>query len=83
LGLGLISPEGMRIKYLRQWAKRCHACATLVPDVNRQFCPNCGKNTLMRVSVETNEKGELKCYFNPKKKINLRGTKVTTISLTF
>ena len=38
LGIQIVSIDGMRIKILKQWVKRCHGCSTLVPDVRKIFC---------------------------------------------
>jgi RNA-binding protein NOB1 len=77
MGLNLITFDGRRIKHLTRYVNRCYACSTLVPDVRRIFCPNCGNQTLKKVSATINEQGEAVFYYNPKRRINLRGTKYT------
>ncbi|EFC47870.1 predicted protein [Naegleria gruberi] len=74
MGLNLVSVDGFRIKYLSQWVKRCTCCYTIVPDVERRFCPNCGHETLKRITCVMDEDGTLNFYYNPKAKISLRGT---------
>jgi RNA-binding protein NOB1 len=76
MGLNLVSIDGRRIKYLTRYVKRCYGCSTLVPDTSRIFCPNCGIDTLKRVTcIIDSATGEAKFYFNPKKKIKERGSK--------
>jgi RNA-binding protein NOB1 len=75
MGLNLVSIKGFRIKRISQWVKRCSCCGAIEPDVKRIFCPKCGNNTLLRVSCSSDENGDVKFFFNAKKKINLRGTK--------
>jgi RNA-binding protein NOB1 len=47
---------------------------SLVPDMSKKFCPDCGYDTLKRVSVRVNSRG-IKVYVNWKKPISLRGSK--------
>ena len=75
MGLNVVSIEGYKIKYLKKWIKRCYGCYTIETDMRRKFCSNCGNNTLLRVSCDTNENGDLVYYINAQKKLNLRGTK--------
>ncbi|KAG2382900.1 hypothetical protein C9374_004867 [Naegleria lovaniensis] len=74
MGLNLVSVDGFKIKYLSQWVKRCTCCFTIVPDVERKYCPNCGHDTLRRITCVMDEDGTLNFYYNPKAKISLRGT---------
>jgi len=39
------------------------------------FCEYCGSHTLVKVSVYIKEDGSVTYFKNPKRKINLRGTK--------
>nr|CAG4714120.1 unnamed protein product [Naegleria fowleri] len=78
MGLNLVSVDGFKIKYLSQWVKRCTCCFTIVPDVERKYCPNCGHDTLRRITCVMDEDGTLNFYYNPKAKISLRGTIYTS-----
>jgi len=76
LGVEVVSVEGFRIKHLKQWVLRCHACGAIVKDTTRQFCPECGSgDTLKRVSYSVNDKGEEQIWINPNKRLNTRGTR--------
>jgi RNA-binding protein NOB1 len=76
MGLNLISIDGRRIKYLTRYVKRCYGCSTLVPDTRRIFCPNCGIDSLKRVTcIVDSATGEANFYYNPRKQINNRGNK--------
>ena len=44
-------------------------------DVERKYCDRCGSNLLGKVSVYINDNGEITYFDNPKRRINLRGTK--------
>lgn len=44
-------------------------------NVEKEFCEFCGSHTLSKVSVYINEKGDITYFRNPKRKINLKGTK--------
>ncbi|QPG76424.1 hypothetical protein FOA43_003813 [Brettanomyces nanus] len=68
IGLNLINAmSGMRIKRVRNYMYRCHACFTLTPmpkdGTPKHFCPNCGGATLMRCTVSVDSKtGEVKPF---------------------
>ncbi|MCO5554303.1 hypothetical protein L7F22_007832 [Adiantum nelumboides] len=51
MGLSLVGIEGQRIKQVKSWVLRCHACAKICKDSERKFCPHCGNPTLLRTSV--------------------------------
>lgn len=44
-------------------------------EVERTYCEFCGSHLLGKVSVFINEDGQLSFFDNPKRRINLRGTK--------
>jgi RNA-binding protein NOB1 len=44
-------------------------------DIEREYCEYCGSHTLAKVSVYISENGEISYFDNPKRRINLRGTK--------
>ncbi len=68
IGLNLFDAmSGLRIKRVRNYMYRCHACFTMVPmpkdGTPKHFCPNCGCATLMRCPVSVDSKtGEVKAY---------------------
>jgi RNA-binding protein NOB1 len=45
--------------------------------MEKQFCPSCGNNTLMRVSAGLNKQGELCIYLKENFQYNTRGTRVS------
>lgn len=57
MGLNLISEEGKRIKNLKTWVLRCHACFKICKENSKKFCPSCGNPTLLRVSVTVTTPG--------------------------
>ncbi|KAF2279909.1 uncharacterized protein EI97DRAFT_105263 [Westerdykella ornata] len=75
LQLSLISPSMQRIKTLRTYVLRCHACFFLTKEMTKQFCPRCGQPTLNRVSCTTNAKGEFKLHLAKNHQWNNRGNK--------
>ncbi|KAJ2505843.1 20S-pre-rRNA D-site endonuclease nob1 [Coemansia sp. RSA 2049] len=74
MGVGLITPDGTRIKALRTWVLRCHACAHTTRSMATQFCPACGHPTLKRCAVSTAPDGRLTVHLRANYKYNLRGT---------
>ncbi|KAL2040629.1 hypothetical protein N7G274_006608 [Stereocaulon virgatum] len=73
IGLDLLTPSIQRIRTIKTFILRCHACFEKVKDINKQFCPKCGKPTLTRVSCSTNQKGEFKIYLKKDMQWNHRG----------
>ncbi|CAG8438264.1 581_t:CDS:2 [Ambispora leptoticha] len=73
--LNLLSIDGIRIKRIKSWVLRCHACFKITSNMEKQFCPNCGGPTLIRTSTSTDENGNIKYYLKKNFQYNLRGTK--------
>ena len=77
LGIPILSAaDGRVIKRTKQFVLRCFACFKTTEDMSRKFCPKCGNlDTLKRVSVTTDQKGNRRIFINYKKAINVRGTR--------
>jgi len=73
MNLNLLSPSLQRIRHLKTYILRCHACFHQVRDMSKQFCPRCGKPTLNRVACSTDEKGEFKIHLKKNMQWNSRG----------
>ena len=59
MNLNLLSTTTLqRIRHLKSFIMRCHACFLTTKDMNKQFCPRCGKDTLTRVSCTTDANGQ-------------------------
>ncbi|GFY51068.1 RNA-binding protein NOB1 [Trichonephila inaurata madagascariensis] len=75
MGLNVISVDGMLIKRTHVFILRCYSCYKTTGDSTKVFCPNCGNNTLKRVSVTVSEDGTKRIHINFKKPIPIRGTR--------
>ena len=75
IGLNLLSPSLQRIRNIRTYILRCHACFQRVKDTSKQFCPRCGKPTLTRVSCSTNQKGEFRIHLKKNMQWNNKGNR--------
>ncbi|KKA20691.1 Proteasome maturation ans ribosome synthesis protein Nop10 [Rasamsonia emersonii CBS 393.64] len=64
-----------RIRHLKTYIKRCHACFCTTKEMNRQFCPRCGKDTLTRVSCTTDANGQFKLHLKKNMQWNNRGNR--------
>jgi RNA-binding protein NOB1 len=73
MNLNLLSPSVERVRHIKTFVLRCHACFLVVKDTSKQFCPRCGKPTLTRVSCTTNSQGEFKMHFKKNMQWNNRG----------
>lgn len=78
MGLNLISVEGIRVRSIKNWVLRCHACFSVSRQMDRKFCDKCGGPTLIRTSVAVDpESGEMRLFLKRNFQYNNRGTKYT------
>ncbi|MCJ1473594.1 Nin1 binding protein [Lambiella insularis] len=73
MNLNLLSPSMLRIRHLKTYILRCHACFEKTKDMAKQFCPRCGQPTLTRVACSTNAKGEFQIHLKKNMQWNTRG----------
>ncbi|KUJ17559.1 putative 20S-pre-rRNA D-site endonuclease nob1 [Mollisia scopiformis] len=73
MNLNLLSPKFMRVRELKTWVLRCHACFYISKDMAKQFCPRCGKPSLMRTSCSTDKDGNFKVHLKKNMQYNTRG----------
>jgi RNA-binding protein NOB1 len=73
MNLNLLSPSLQRIRQLKTWVLRCHACFNITKDMSKQFCSRCGKDTLMRASCSTDKDGNFKVHLKKNMQWNNRG----------
>jgi len=74
MNLNLLSVDGISIKKVQKWIKRCYSCKRICKDLEALFCPICGSNSLTKISYTVDSEGNT--FFNlPRKKRNLRGLK--------
>ncbi|KAJ5831916.1 hypothetical protein N7474_000227 [Penicillium riverlandense] len=76
MNLNLLSTTTLqRIQHLKSFIKRCHACFLTTKDMNKQFCPRCGKDTLTRVSCTTTANGQFTMHLKKNMQWNNRGNR--------
>lgn len=73
MNLNLLSPSLQRIRQLKTWVLRCHACFFITRDMDKQFCVRCGKPTLLRTSCSTDKDGNFKVHLKKNMQWNNRG----------
>lgn len=73
MNLNLLSPSLARVKHLKTYVMRCHACFATSKDLSKQFCARCGQPSLTRVSCSTNANGEFKLHLKKNMQWNSRG----------
>jgi RNA-binding protein NOB1 len=73
INLNLLSPAMHRIKQLKSFVLRCHACFHVTKEMTRQFCPKCGQPTLNRVSCSTDASGQFRLHLKKNYQHNTRG----------
>jgi len=71
MGLKVVSFDGLIIKRTQQFVLRCYSCNKFCKNVEKQFCPVCGNNTMVKVVVKVNDHGDVQYY--QVQKINKRG----------
>jgi RNA-binding protein NOB1 len=72
--LRLYSPDGRRVKRLKHWLLRCHACYATTKAMERRFCPKCGGPTLLRTSYSVDGSGRVTLHLRGDYQYRLRGT---------
>ena len=75
IGLNLLSPTFQKIKNVKTFILRCHACFQQVRDTSKQFCPRCGNATLTRVSCSTDYKGVFRIHLKKNMEWHHRGNR--------
>ncbi|KAL3422856.1 hypothetical protein PVAG01_04604 [Phlyctema vagabunda] len=73
MNLNLLSPSLQRIRQLKSWVLRCHACFNIEKDMAKQFCGRCGKPTLLRTSCSTDKDGNFRVHLKKNMQWNTRG----------
>ena len=65
LKLHLYSTDGKRIKMVKSWLMRCHACYWTTLDTNKKFCGKCGGLTLTKTSYRVDASGNRQLFLRP------------------
>ena len=73
MNLNLLSTSLARVKHLKTFVLRCHACFQITKDMGKQFCPKCGQPSMTRVACSTNTNGEFKLHLKKNMQWNNRG----------
>lgn len=73
--LELYTTDGCRVKNVKNWLLRCHACFATTRNMESRFCPKCGGPTLIRTSYMIDESGACHMFLRSDFQYNLRGTK--------
>ena len=73
INLNLLSPQLTRVKHLKTFVLRCHACFQVTKDMSKQFCPRCGQPSLTRVACSTSSSGEFKLHLKKNMQWSHRG----------
>ncbi|KAK2779115.1 Nin1 binding protein [Emmonsiellopsis sp. PD_33] len=74
MNLNLLSTNTMqRIRHLNSHILRCHGCFFTTKEMDKQFCPRCGKPTLNRVSCSTSASGAFRMHLKKNMQWNTRG----------
>lgn len=73
MNLNILSTSFQRIRQLKTWVLRCHACFDISKDMSRQFCKKCGGATMLRVSCSTDKDGKFQVHLKRNMQWNNRG----------
>ena len=49
MGMRVMSMNGMMIKKTKQWIKKCNACFNIIYQMEKEFCPRCGSDFVVKV----------------------------------
>ena len=73
MNLNLLSTSLQRVKRVKTWILRCHACFKTTKDMSKQFCSRCGKPALTRVSCTVDQNGKFTLHLKKNMQWNHRG----------
>ncbi|RPA84640.1 hypothetical protein BJ508DRAFT_183395, partial [Ascobolus immersus RN42] len=75
LKMNLLSPTTtQRIKKIKTFVLRCHACFFITRDMSKQFCPRCGSgDTLLRTTSVTKADGTFQIFLKKNFQYRVRG----------
>lgn len=74
MNLHLVSPGDLqRVRSVKTWVLRCHACFKICRDMQKQFCPSCGGATLLRAACSTDSSGVFSVHLKRNMQWNNRG----------
>jgi RNA-binding protein NOB1 len=75
LKMNLLSPTTtQRIKKIKTFVLRCHACFFITRDMSKQFCPRCGSaDTLIRTTSITKADGTFQVFLKKNFQYRVRG----------
>eukprot|EP00158_Paraphelidium_tribonemae_P001997 Partr_v1_DN25022_c0_g1_i1_m50937 putative NIN1 RPN12 binding protein 1 homolog (S. cerevisiae) len=75
MGLNLIAPDGQRIRSIKNWVLRCHACFNITKNMDKRFCESCGGPTLIRTSCSIDPaSGNMTLFLKRNFQYNNRGS---------
>jgi len=73
MNLNVSALDGRIIKHLKTYILRCYTCFKITSIMTAKFCPKCGNNTLKKVAVSVDSKGEMHIHINTKRPLTARG----------
>ncbi len=71
----LINLDGKIISKIKSFVLECFSCWYISRKGDLQFCPKCGKNTMLKVTCEFKNNGQLILYRKKDKRIRVRGSR--------
>lgn len=83
MGIPLRAHDGYIIKKVKSYVLECFSCYSITRKMDKQFCPKCGNNTLLKVTCSFKEDGSLILYRKKNFKVNKRGRKFNIPNPTF
>ncbi|KFD50961.1 hypothetical protein M514_08143 [Trichuris suis] len=75
MGLNVLSVDGRSIEHAKKFVLRCFSCFQVSTDVTKKFCPNCGNDTLTKLTVSYDSNGAIVYHFSKRKVITPKGSK--------
>lgn len=70
----VLTPEGYRVRQVKNWLLRCYGCYRTTKNMERRFCEHCGNSTLNRTSYTVDAQGQLHLFLKKNFQHNNQGT---------
>ena len=75
LRLRVLGLSGRTVLGVKRWVLKCDACFQMCPQMDKQFCPSCGSDTLARLAYSIDEDGNKSYHYKKGRRVKVRGTK--------
>eukprot|EP00040_Diaphanoeca_grandis_P039173 m.258340 g.258340 ORF g.258340 m.258340 type:complete len:625 (-) comp36445_c0_seq1:111-1985(-) len=75
MGINVVSVDGLLIHQIKTFALKCESCFKITHDPLKRFCPQCGLPTLYKITVTSDNDGNISYRLPRIKRTTTRGSR--------